>query len=363
MKILGTLSLSNGTAINFLTPLIQIERVKRIIIVRNSPGPKLPKVRYVCPPKITNKFVFTRIISKLLLMIYLIIKEKPKLIISFYMKAYGIIALLSGKITNVPVNLNIISGPEEYQLLRINGKDYRLKLMEKTLLYLTKYSNAITTTGTKTKEYLVHNGIRKDIIDILPDSIDLDRFHPMPMEKKYDILIVGRCDPAKRLENFLQIVSRLKAKKSGIKAALRGDGPLKNSLERLSRELEIQNNVEFLGYQDNVEVYYNASKIFVLTSEREGLPMAVHEAMGCGLPCVISNVGDIPDLAVDGFNSIVIQNYDDIDGYVDAIINLLEDKDFYDTMSMNAYKTVRERYSYENAKNVWEKILKKLAVS
>lgn len=363
MKILGTLWMLDICVVHSLTPIIEIDTVEQIIIVRNSPGPAIPKVKYCCTPYLLNKFFLTRILSKVLLMIYLIIKEKPNVVISYYMKASGLIALLSAKIFRLPVNFNVMSGSEEYQLLRIGNKDYRSKLMEKVLLNLTKHFDSVTTTGTKTKEYLIQNGVGKDIIEILPDSVDLDRFHPEPAEKKYDLVTVARFDPAKRLENFLQIVANVKAKKSNIKVVLVGDGPLRSRLENLSRELDIEDNIDFVGYKDNVEYYYNSSRIFVLTSEREGFPMVVLEAMGCGLPCVISNVGDVPDLAVDGYNAIVIDDYDDIERYVEGILKLLNDENLYNKISGNAYKTVREKYSYENAINVWKKILKKLAVS
>lgn len=127
-------------------------------------------------------------------------------------------------------------------------------------LNLTKHFDSVTTTGTKTKEYLIRNGIGKNIIDILPDSVDMDRFHPDSVGKKYDLVTIARFDPAKKLDNFLQIVAKVKAKKANIKVALVGDGPLKNRLTILSQELNIENNVDFVGYKDNVEYYYNSCR-------------------------------------------------------------------------------------------------------
>lgn len=134
MKIVGTLSMLDLTVIQSLTPIIEIDKIEQIIIVRNLPGPQLPKVQYRCPPNFLNKFFVSRIFSKLLLMIWAIIKEKPDVVISYYIKFSGLIALLSAKLFRVPVNFNVMSGPEEYQLLRIGAKDYRFKIMEKFYL-------------------------------------------------------------------------------------------------------------------------------------------------------------------------------------------------------------------------------------
>jgi len=359
MKLLGTLWMLDLCVIQSLTPIIQIDDVDEIILVRNRPGPPLPKVRYHCPPKILNAFFLTRILSKLVMMMYLIVKEKPDAIISYYMKASGIIALISAKLFNLPVNFNVMSGPEEYQLLRCKGKDYRLKLMEKVLLFLTKHFDSITTTGTKTKEYLMQNGIDKEIL-VLPASVDMEKFSPETEKKEYDLLIVARFDPAKQVHIFLQVVAKVKKFKPDIRAGIVGDGDLREELTRLSHELSIEDNVEFLGYRHNVEDFYKLSKIYILTSKREGFPMVVLEAMGCGLPCVISNVGNVTDLAEDGYNAIVVQDCTDVDGFVNGIKKLLEDKTFYRKISENAFSTVRQKFSYEHARCTWETILKQL---
>lgn len=359
MKIICTLQMLEICVEHSLMPLIQIDEIDEIIVIRNSQGPQLPKVQYYCPTGFLRKNFILRIIAKYFILIYLIIKKKPNFIISYYLKAHGLIALFAGKIFRLPVNLNVMSGPQEFQLLRIGKKDFRLKSLERLFLFLTNYFNSVTTTGNKTKEYLIENGVKKEIIDVLPDAVDLENFCPVPMKKEYDIITVARFDPAKRLEIFLQVIAKVKEKKPDIKVALIGDGILKKELVELSQELDIEKNVHFLGYKNNVENYYNASKIFILTSEREGFPMVVLEAMGCGLACVVSNVGNILDLADDGYNSIVVQDWADVESYTLGVLKLLNEPSCYNSISYNAIKSVRENYSYENAREVWIKILSK----
>lgn len=353
--------MGNLCLVQSLTPLINVKEVSEIVIVRDFPGPRLPKVKYYCPPKVLSKFSFSRVISKFLLMIYLLIRKKIDIVISYYTKPHGIIALLCAKIFNKPVNLNVMSGPEEFQLLLIGKHQLHLGNFEKFLLYSVKQFDSVTTTGTATKEYLIKRGVAKNKICILPDSIDLDRFYPRPLQKKYDILTVARLVPEKNIETLLHVIANVKKFKRNIKAGIVGDGPSRSHLENSTRNLGIEDNILFLGYKDDVEFYYNSARIFILPSVREGLPMVVLEAMACGVPCIVSNVGDIQDLVIDGFNSVVIEDHNDVNGYTNAIIQLLSNTNYYNRISKNELKTVSEKYSYKNATKVWEDILSKIS--
>jgi GalNAc-alpha-(1->4)-GalNAc-alpha-(1->3)-diNAcBac-PP-undecaprenol alpha-1,4-N-acetyl-D-galactosaminyltransferase len=102
--------------------------------------------------------------------------------------------------------------------------------------------------------------------------------------------------------------------------------------------------------------YYNRAKIFIHTSEREGFPNVVLEAMMCGLPCIVSNCGDVTDVAKDRINSLVIQNFDDYEGFTRAVIDVLKHKELYYDLSKNALQTM-ESLSPENVSRKWQIIL------
>jgi len=143
-----------------------------------------------------------------------------------------------------------------------------------------------------------------------------------------------------------------------IQAVIVGDGPLRESLMEKVKILDLNENIYFAGWTLDVHKYYNDSKICILTSEREGLPMTILEAMATGLPCVVSNVGNINDLVIDGWNSFIIDDFNDLDGFTTKIIQLLEEQDVYKNISKNATIDVRRSYSYENAESVWKSIFK-----
>ena len=143
MKILGTCQLLDICVKHRFTPLAEIELVEKITIVRSIPGPPINKVQYVCPYPWLNKFIILRILSKLFLMFYCAVKERPNIIISFYLKASGIIALVVGKLLFIPVNYNVMSGPEEFKLFQfgnitnyaIPNKTIRIRYNRRKMIY------------------------------------------------------------------------------------------------------------------------------------------------------------------------------------------------------------------------------------
>ena len=117
--------------------------------------------------------------------------------------------------------------------------------------------------------------------------------------------------------------------------------------------------VGFLGAQEDVVSWYNSGKVFILTSEREGFPFSFVEAMMCGMPCIVSNCGDIMDVARNRENALVIQQYGDIDGFAGAINVLLEDGDLRATLGHNAQGTA-QTLGNDSVTADWEAILGKV---
>ena len=130
IKVLCTLSMLELTIEHSLTPIINIDKIDEIHVVRTTPGPPLNKVFYHSLPKYFIFFSPVTLFIKLLLLLYLSIRLKPDIIISYYMKFSGVITFIAGKILRTPINMNVMSGPQEFQELRVLGKDYKIKIME-----------------------------------------------------------------------------------------------------------------------------------------------------------------------------------------------------------------------------------------
>jgi glycosyltransferase involved in cell wall biosynthesis len=184
-----------------------------------------------------------------------------------------------------------------------------------------------------------------------------NRFFPTESNIEYDVIFVGRLAPVKNVETFLLSIKEAKLIAPNIKACIVGDGPLRNKLEDMSTSLGLENNVYFAGFQKDVAFFLNKSRIFILTSKREGFPNVYLEALFCGLPAVVSNCGDIISIAKNGYNSFVVADHENYNAFADAIIKLLTDSIKYDQMKKHTIATAMELNPENNTKD-WANILK-----
>lgn len=138
-----------------------------------------------------------------------------------------------------------------------------------------------------------------DEISVMPGSpVDFDLFKVIDKDiaksklslergKRY-ILFVGRLDEAKGLNYLLEGFDIIRERLKDIDLLFVGDGPFKERLIEMARRLKILDYIKFIGQVKNtlLPFYYNASDLFVLPSLNEGVPVAVVEAMACGLPII-----------------------------------------------------------------------------
>ncbi|MBM7584326.1 N-acetyl-alpha-D-glucosaminyl L-malate synthase BshA [Bacillus pakistanensis] len=127
------------------------------------------------------------------------------------------------------------------------------------------------------------------------------------------------------------------------KLLLVGDGPEKTIICQLVKELGIEGRVLLLGKQDNLEELYSISDLKLLLSAKESFGLVALEAMACGVPCIGTNVGGIPEVIFDGVNGYICP-FGDIEEISKKAIALLADKKLYKKLSNGALETARERF-------------------
>lgn len=146
-------------------------------------------------------------------------------------------------------------------------------------------------------------------IKIIPNGVDTSIFKPsFKTTKKKIILFVGRLIKRKGLKYLLKAYSQTNQSfQKQYQIWLVGDGPAKSLLLKLAQQLNINRSVKFLGVKTKNELVkiYNQSMIFVLPSLNEGMSNALLEAMACGLPVIVTNVGGTQELIKD--NGFVVR--------------------------------------------------------
>ncbi len=125
--------------------------------------------------------------------------------------------------------------------------------------------------------------------------------------KTFKIIHVGRFADVKNHELLLNAFASFAQRHSDVRLQLLGEGELKEKMQHLAQELQIENAVEFAGLQSDVHPWLHNADLFVLPSKYEGMPMTLIEAMGTGLPIIASALGGIPDMLTDGISALLIE--------------------------------------------------------
>ncbi|MBI4355951.1 MAG: glycosyltransferase [Candidatus Omnitrophica bacterium] len=161
------------------------------------------------------------------------------------------------------------------------------------------------------------------------------------------IINVGRLSPEKGhadlLEAFAMIVQHVRR----ARLILVGDGPQRPALERLQERLHLNGEVTYARTQEDVTRWLAAADVYVQPSRREGLPLAVLEAMATGLPVIATRVGDVERLITDGHDGYLVPAGDP---YVLAtkLLAVLREPDGHRAMAAQAQRLVRSRYSSDH---------------
>lgn len=155
---------------------------------------------------------------------------------------------------------------------------------------------------------------------------------------------VGRLTPVKGIPCLLQAARILLHQGANVKVLIVGDGGIRKDLERQTYDLDITDNVVFLGHREDTDELLQALDIFVLPSLSEGIPMALLEAMAASLAVVASRVGGIPEIIEDGFQGFLVEPMD-VDSLAERCRRLIESPEIARKMGEQARKRVERDFS------------------
>lgn len=207
----------------------------------------------------------------------------------------------------------------------------------------------------KAKEVACVNGV----------GVDLNRFLPQQQEEKQsmraelhlgqeDIFAITVGNLIKRKNQVVLIEAMKKINNPHLHLFICGDGQCLNELKEKANELGIPKQVHFLGFRKDVEKLCGTADLFLFASRQEGLPVAVMEAMACGLPIVASKIRGNTDLIDNGKGGYLIQPTD-TEGFAMAIVSVINNSEKAKLMEDYNLKKIKE-YSTEKVMEQMEEL-------
>ena len=185
-------------------------------------------------------------------------------------------------------------------------------------------------------------------LHLLPNVVDTDQFSPVVSRKREAVWLIaaGRLGEEKRLDRFLNLVARLqRLSPEPVRAMIVGDGPRRPQLQQQASELGLMGNaVEFKSAVSDMPALYREADILVLTSDWEGTPNVILEAMASGLPVVATGVGGVPEVVRHGETGFVVDP-DDIDSLTDSVLRLICDSQLRMEMGCQARQYIMANHA------------------
>ncbi|QQR98660.1 MAG: N-acetyl-alpha-D-glucosaminyl L-malate synthase BshA [Sphingobacteriales bacterium] len=249
------------------------------------------------------------------------------------------------------------------------GKD---PTYEPVVTYSINNSCGVTAVSESLKQdTLAHFKIEKDIV-VIPNFIDFSRFKKTNKEHfkkaiapngEKIIVHTSNFRKVKRIEDVVYVFQKIQEKVPS-KLLMIGDGPERQHAEVLTKMLQINDNVRFLGKQDAIEELLAIADIFLMPSESESFGLAALEAMACEVPVISSNAGGIPEVNINNQTGFTL-DIGDINGMAERSLELLEDNEKLQIFRKNAYEQAKQfdiQLIVPLYESYYQKILEKVKV-
>ena len=347
-------------------PLASAARCAHVGVVSDRPFVPIANATYVCPPRWLQALL-GRVPARSLLFVITAVRRRATIVGGFHLLLNGLLALLVARAVGARAMWFCVGGWAEFVNGGIHGGNRIFNKvsrpdasLERLLTRALRQFDLILTMGTGARAYLRRHGVRAPI-EVMPGGIDQQLFADGRGCPSFDLITVSRLVPVKRLDVFLQIVRRIVNKLPNLRAAVVGDGEELCRLLALSESLGLRENVSFVGRRHDVHRWLARARVYVLTSDSEGLALSLMEAMTAGLPAVVTDVGDLADLVHNGINGWCVAP-GDVETFASRVYDLLADKTLYDCFAMAA-RQAAAAYDTQVMRRRWEDLLARWGIA
>lgn len=229
------------------------------------------------------------------------VREAKPHILHGYMGGANEFCLLTGKVPGAKVVWGLRASNVDFM-----HYDWLAEWNFRVGAWLSRFPDLIIVNSWAGKQHHIAHGYCGDRMLVIPNGIDTERYRPDReagrhvraewgvAENELLVGLVGRLDPMKDHATFLRAAARVAEERPDVRFVCVGDGPepYRRELLALGESLGLRERLIWAGARSDMPAVYNAFDIVVSSSYGEGFPNTVGEAMACGVPCVVTGVGD-----------------------------------------------------------------------
>ena len=279
----------------------------------------------------------------------------------------GFVGRLAAKLAGIPIIIHTVHGFAFHE----ESRPLTLWFYASLERIASHWCDKIVTVSEFHRKWALKLGIgNEEKVLAIPNGIPEERVVPkrskeeirkeLNLTQEIVILSTGRLAPQKGLEYLIKSIPILFSKvKKSFKVLLVGEGPLKSYLENLIKTLGIEQYVKFLGFRNDIGNLLSISDIVVLPSLREGLSIALLEAMAAGKPIVATNIGSNSEVIKDGVSGLLVPSKDH-KALAEAVMKILLNPDLAKKLGNSARVVYQNYYTEDRMLNEYVKLYKSL---
>jgi len=263
-----------------------------------------------------------------------IVKEKKIDIISTHSGKDGLIGAIAGKIAGV----NVIR-TRHLQTPINSALSYNL-------------STKVVSVSQNVRDYLISAGVKEQKCEVIYTGIDTEKFNPKPktdLKKELGIaeerVLIGIVAVLRKAKRHVMLIDAIK-ELPNVHLAIIGDGPQEKNIREKLDSIDYKERVHLLGHREDVSEILPSLDMFVLPSNMEALGTSILEASACGVPCIGSKVGGIPECIFHGDSGFLFEN-ENLEELKEKITILANDAELRKFMGAKARERILERFSNE----------------
>ncbi len=275
-------------------------------------------------------------------LIFILKKERPDLVHVHSRKGADVWGGIGAKILNIPsIITRRVDNPEPFFWARLKYSFYK----------------KVVVISSGIEKILKKEGVDPKKIVVIPSGIDIGEYQKECVkdwfikefklsEDNLAIGMIAQFIPRKGHEVLINAIPKIIKTHPEVRFLFFGKGPLEHRIKEMVQSKGISEFVRFCGFREDIDKIISCLYMLVHPAYMEGLGVSLLQASAAGVPIVATDVGGIPEVVIDNFNGYLIPS-GSVDGIVDKVLALIEDKELAKSMGEKGKRLVKERFSVD----------------